>query len=311
MEVELYAMYGPEWNEWPLAVPRVELPASVSTLTCGGVTGWSAPLDLLTILGMVACNITEGVRIKALCCCHCATYAGTYMHQDGILLMRQPSEAQLAAFYRPVCMALSGLESLDFSWSRCGKQTIAVILAAAPDLRAVVVRVDVHSHDHAPVHRAFRAFKFASLTTLTLRFDIDRLYFAEQQAQPVQLKVDLVECRSLETCIVQLEHNPKEGDKVAMVLEMLLQWSGHLNPFMLWYRGGGALGAPLQHFCRAACSVHACAQEAGVVPVGWGLGVRSACVMVFCLHVNTRTSTPWAGHHSATATGRPPGAPRP
>jgi hypothetical protein len=160
---------------------------------------------------MAACNIEAGVDIKLLCCNICAAYVGLFEGGDGQLHLREPSEAELAAFYRPLCRVLHGLESLDVSFSIwCSEQTIAEVVAAAPDLRALAVRENVVDE---PLVR--RAIGCGSLTAVTVHSSFERVDEAEQ----LTLEVDLEESSGLKTCVVKVQGVLVVGDKVAVTLE--------------------------------------------------------------------------------------------
>ena len=234
-----------DWVHWPLAVPGIELPASVITVVCTSSAdcsdGYHA--DLFAVLSMVASNIEAGVGIKTLRCWMCAAYAGAFEDEDGHLHLLAPSEAQLAAVYRPVCRALHGLESLDVSPSTwCDLQTIAEVVAAAPDLRALTIRVDVVG---APLVR--RAVVCGSLSDLTVRSVFARVGATTQQRT---LELDLEQSIGLETCEVQVDGMLVVGDRATMVLECYE--GADINTHVC---GPGLIGWELH--CDIAAGLHA------------------------------------------------------
>jgi hypothetical protein len=213
VEVVIPPVFYNEWVQWPLAAPCIELPASVTTLECGSDPGYVDGnfSDLYAVLSMVASNIRAGVMIKALCCRTCAAYTGSFEDEWGDWHFREPTQAQLAALYRPVCRALHGLESLDVSFlPRCGERAVAEVLAAAPDLRALAISVSVV--DERLVRRALRS---PTLTAVTVHSHFIREDDTEQRA----LEVDLKGCTRLEICVVKLEAKLVVGDRVAVMLE--------------------------------------------------------------------------------------------
>jgi hypothetical protein len=210
-------VFNTDWEQWPLPAPRIELPASVTTLTCGSDPSWDDGIhsDLYAVLSMVASNLEAGVGIKELHCSMCAAYAGEFEDELGDEDCREPSEAELEDYYKPVSRALHGLESSDVTFSPwCGERAVAEVVAAAPDLRAlatpVVARSILDIDDEAP-----RAFVSPTLTTVTVHSHFFRAYDTEQGG----LEVDLSGCRSLDTCVVKLEESPVVGDRVAVMLE--------------------------------------------------------------------------------------------
>jgi hypothetical protein len=220
---------GP-WDrrEWPAPLPELDLPGSVTSLTCKGVFNMSGgekerPLDLFAALSIAARSIEAGVPLSELCCEECATYAIYGVDDDGHDANQGLGDHEVLVnpSYRPLCLRLHGLTRLDLSKSpRCHQGAVDDVVKAAPDLIDLEVLLDwavgqmlgrcsgevMYSYMHC-----------IDLRELTVQYRVG----SHRSSEPLVLDLDLQFSYSLDAFFIQgLQEELMSQDKIDVQFEV-------------------------------------------------------------------------------------------